>query len=174
VPTDKKRQQVQELQQKIANCRIAIATDYRGLPVNEITDLRRRLREKGIEYRVVKNRLMLIAADLAGKAEFRQLLEGPTGIVFGYGDPLEPAKALDEYIKETRSALGVRAAVMDGRLLTGSDVRALAMVPSMEALMGQLLAQIQSPLVRLVGVLSTPARSLATVLQRRVDQLQAK
>lgn len=173
MPTDKKRQQVQELQQKIASCHIAIATDYRGLPVNEFTDLRRLLREKGIEYRVVKNRLVLIAADLAGKAEFRQLLEGPTGIVFGYGDPLEPAKVLDEYIKANRSALGIRAAVMEGRLLTGVEVRALAMVPSMEHLMAQLLAQIQAPLVRLVNVLSTPARGLATVLQRRIDQLQS-
>ena len=173
MPTEKKRQLVQELHEKIARCRVAIATDYRGIGVNALTELRQRLREKGVEYRVVKNNLLAIAADQAERQEFKQLLEGPTGIVFGYGDPVEPAKLLDEYIRVARSPLVVRSAVIEGRLLTGAQVRSLAALPPREELVAQLLGQMQAPITGLVNVLSAPLRGLVTVLQRRTEQQPA-
>ena len=171
MPTEAKRQVVAELAEQIRRCTVAIATDFTGLRVNEITNLRRRLREQSVEYRVVKNRLALLAAQEAGNESFAELFQGVTGVAFGYGEPAEAAKALDEFIKATRSTLVVRMAVMDGQVLSAAQVSALAALPSKSELLARLLAQMQAPTTRLVTVLRGTIQGLAIVLQRRADQL---
>ncbi len=173
MPTEKKVQAVEELKKKLSECTIAIATDYRGMKVPALTDLRRALREKGMEYKVVKNRLSYIAAEEAGRPQIKEIVKGPTGLVLGYGNPVEPAKLLVEYIRTTRSTLTITGAALDGRVLTPSEVNSLAILPSRQELVSQLLGQLQAPIASLVSVLSAPLRGLITVLQRHVEKSQS-
>lgn len=184
MPTEKKRRLVQELKERLSRCTIAVATDYVGLTANEMTQLRKHLRDRGVEYRVVKNTLTWIAADEAARAQVKSIVQGPTALALGYGDPAEVPKALAEYIRATRSNLVIRGAELDGRALSAAQVASLVTLPSREVLLGQLTGQLQAPVASLVGVLSSPIggllgilsaplSSLSALLQARVRQLEA-
>ncbi|GAI50793.1 unnamed protein product, partial [marine sediment metagenome] len=99
---EKKAQIIDSLQEVFSRCSIGVLTDYRGLSAPEMTNLRRRLRESGIEYKVVKNTLARFAAERAGKEELLSFFEGPVAIAFGYGDITEPARALANYIETSK------------------------------------------------------------------------
>ena len=174
MPTDKKREIVEELRKKISECTIAIATDYRGLSVPAMTELRRSFREKGIEYRVVKNTLTYRAAEEANKPQLREIVQETTGIVFGYGDPVEAAKAVDDYIRTSRSTLAIRGAVLDGQVLTRDQVASLARLPTREVLLGRVLGQMMAPVTSLVFTLNALLAGLVMVLQRHIEQEEAK
>ena len=150
---EKKVATVAELKDKIERSTIAIATEYRGLSVSEMGKLRRAIKDAGVEIKVVKNRLFLRAAEAAGKPELTELLEGPTAVVFGYGDITVPAKTVTEYQKSARNAFAVRKAVLDGKVLTAKELEALADLPPREVLIGQLAGALQSPLVALAGLI---------------------
>jgi len=171
VPTTDKIRHVEELADRFNRSAIVITTDYTGLGVAQMTELRRVLREKDIEFRVVKNSLALMAADTAGKPEIKEVIEGPTGIAFGYGDATAPAKALADYIRTTRSTLTIRGAEMDGRVLDTRQVQQLASLPGRDELVAQLLSRMQSPISGLVNVLNGPIAGLARVLQQHADNL---
>lgn len=170
MPKEEKVRAVEELKEKLSQSTFTIGTGYQGLSVQQMNTLRSRLRSQGLEYKVVKNTLALIAAREAGQEGVKELIEGPTGLVFSFGDAAEAAKALDEYIRSTRSPLAVRGALLGDRLLSGSDVGRLASLPPREQLVAQLLGQMQAPIARLLYVLNGPLQGLATVLQRRVEQ----
>lgn len=172
MPTAKKEQTVAQLQDRLARCTIAIATNYRGLSVPELTELRRRLREVGAEYQVVKNTLARIAAERCGKPELVNILQGPTGIALGYDDAVVPARAVVEYIRTTRRPLAIVGALIDGRVLAAQEVTALSTLPPREYLLAQVVGGLQSPLTKLVFVLSAHLRGLLTVLQGRIEQLE--
>ncbi len=171
MPTEAKREAVADLAERLGRASMVIATDFSGLSVNQMTELRRRLREVGVEYKVVKNRIAALAAAEAEMPVFRELLEGATGVVIGYGEPVAAAKTLDEYIRQTRSEMKVRKGVMDGGLLTESQVIAIAQLPGKDQLIARLLGQMAAPITGLATVLSGPVRGLAIVLQRRAEQL---
>lgn len=171
MPTEKKRDIVAALTEQFRQCTIAIATDFRGLSASELAVLRQRLRERSVGYRVVKNRLAVLAAREAGMDAFTQLLEGTTGLAFGRQEAAEAAKALDEYIRSTRSSLVIRSAVLDGELLTAAQVTALATLPPKEELLARLMGQMNAPITGIVNVLNGPIQALALVLQRRAEQL---
>ena len=173
MPTEAKRQTVAELADRIRRCTMAVATDFTNLGVNDMTELRRRTRERDVEYRVVKNRLARLAAVEAGSPGFAELLEGSSGIAFGYGEPLEVAKILDEFIKATRSRLVIRNALMGGEVVSAAQVIVLANLPSKNELLAKLMGQLQSPVAGLMNVLNGPIRGLSIVLQRRAEQLGA-
>ena len=172
MPTEKKVQIVESLHETFSRCRIGILTDYRGLKTSELTAMRRRLREQGIEYRVVKNSLAQFAARQAGMDELVGSFEGPVAIAFGYGEIPETAKALAEYIRTTRSALSIKGGFLEDRVLSPRDVDALATLPPREVLISQVMAGIQSPITGLVNVLSAPIRGVMGVLQARIQQLE--
>ena len=172
MPTEAKRQTVDELAEKFARSTIVIATDFTGLNVNQITEMRRQLRARDVEYRVVKNRIAAIAADASGVEAFRGIIDGSTGLVFGYGEPVDAAKALDEFARQSRSTLRIRQGVMDGAPITAQQVTALAALPPRDQLLAKLLGQMNAPITGLVTVLSGPIRGLATVLKRRAEQLE--
>ncbi|MCH7608596.1 MAG: 50S ribosomal protein L10 [Chloroflexi bacterium] len=171
MPTDAKRETIADLADRIKRSTIAIATDFSGLRVNQLTELRRHLREAGVEYRVVKNRLAARAAAEAGVERFNELLEGVTGLVFGYGEPEAAAKAVDQYVKQTRSPLRIRNGIIEGEVLSAAQINAIAVLPSRQELLAKLLAQLNAPATGLVHVLSGPIRGLAIVLQRHAEQL---
>ena len=171
MPTEAKRQAVAELAELIKGSTVAIATDFSGLSASHLTELRHRLREHSAQYRVVKNRLALLAAQEAGQEPFTHLLQRCTGIIFGHGEATATAKALDEFVKATRSTLVVRNGFMDGRLLTEQQVATLATLPSKDELISRFLGQLQAPIAGLLRVLTGPVQGLTILLQRRADQL---
>ena len=172
MPTDRKVQAVQDMTEWLDGATIVISTGYAGLPVADMTSLRRALREKEVRYKVVKNTLAYIAAENAGRPELKEIIQGPSAIAFGYGEPTDPAKALSEFIRETRSPLQIHGAVLDGRVLDGAQVEQLANLPSKDELVAQMLSRMQSPISGLINVLNGPISGLARVLQGRIDQMQ--
>ena len=151
------------------------------MSVNAMTELRRHLRAQGIEYRVVKNTLTERAAAAAGHSEVKEILEGPTGIAFGYGDAIGPVKVLVDYIRTNRLPMVVRAAALEGRVFRDAQLAALTTLPPKEVLVAQLVGQLALPIVRLtaalnqpllglVNVLNGPLRGLASVLRQRIAQ----
>ena len=171
MPTERKINSVEALRGWMEQCSIAISTDYSGLSVGAMTDLRRALREKVVQYRVVKNRLAFLAADAAGRPLIKDIIEGQTGIAFGYGDPSEPARALSEFIRDTRSLLKIMGGVMGEQALTAEEVNRLATLPPSQELIARLMGQLQGPVTGLVYVLNAPISGLARVLQRQVESL---
>ncbi len=171
---EKKAQIIDMLQDTFSRCKIAILTDYRGLTTSEMTVLRRRLRESGSEYKVVKNTLARFAATRAGKDGLVSLIEGPTAIAFGYDDITEPAKVLTSYIRDSKSRLGIKGGFLGDRLLTFEDIVTLATLPSKEVLLARALAQMKSPISALVSCLTSPIKGIIGVLQAKIQQLEGE
>ena len=169
---EEKRENVKKLAEKLARCNIAIATDYRGLSVAQMTELRRKLRQSKVEYRVIKNTLARFAAAEAGKEGFTKIIEGPTAVAFGYGDVAEPAKTLLEHIRATKLELKIRGALLADRVLKPNEVTSLATLPSKEVLVAKLLGELKGNLFALVQVLNATPASLARVLNARIQQLE--
>ena len=172
MPTEKKAQIIDSLQEVIAKCNVGILTDYRGLSTAEISALRRKLREAGVEYKVVKNTLAQFAAKRAGRDDLADSFEGPVAIAFGYGETPEPARIIADYIRTSKSTLSIKGGFLGDRTLTQQDVETLATLPSREILLAMVLGGIQSPIVGLVSVLAAPIRGFMGVLQARIQQLE--
>jgi large subunit ribosomal protein L10 len=173
LPTQAKIDQVSELKEKLERSSIAITASYTTISGNEMTELRRRARAAGVEFVVIKNTLMSLAADAAQRPQVKEIIQGPTAVAFGYDDPVEVAKTLHDYIRTTRSALTLQGAVMgSGPALQARDVERLATLPPKPQLVAQLLGQFQAPIQRLLSVLNGPLRNLDGLLQARIRQLE--
>jgi len=169
---EKKAKIIDSLEQVFSRCRVGILTDYRGLSAAEMTNLRRRLRELGIEYKVVKNTLARLAAQRAGREELASSFVGPMAIAFGYGDITEPARALADYIQTSKSTMSIKGGFLTTRLLTSEDVITLSTLPSREVLIARVLAGMQGPISALVGYLNTPMMGIIGLIQARIKQLE--
>ena len=169
VPTKAKRAQVEATRELIESCTAVVSTDYTGLSVQSMTELRRSLRGNGVGFRVVKNTLTHLAADAAGKPGMKEIVQGPTGIAFSFDDPVAPAKAIREFVRSTRSPLTIRGGLLDEQVLTAAEVDRLADVPSKDELVSRLMGQLLAPITSLAYVLDAPVASLARVLQRKID-----
>ena len=174
MPTQDKIDRVNALKEKLERCTIALTANYAGIAVNEMVDLRSRMRAAGVEFTVVKNTLMDLAAEAAERPQVKEIVQGPTVVAFGYGDPQEVAKAVSEYVRTSRSTLSVQGAVLEvGPVLLPAEVNRLAMLPSKTQLVANLMGQLQAPLQRLVTVLNGPLQNLGSLLQARVRQLES-
>lgn len=171
---EQKAQIVKELKDAMTKCSSGILTDYKGLSNAELTLLRRKLRELGIEYRVVKNTLARFAAEEADKNFLVSSLEGPIAIAFGYDEITQPAKALTNFIRSTESMLSIKGGFLGDRLLNQDNVKSLASVPSREVLIAQVLTGMQSPIIALMNCLNHPLREFSGILQARIKQLEGK
>jgi len=165
---------IDSIKENFDSCSIGILTDYRGLTTSEINDLRRRLRESGIQYRVVKNTMARFAAERSGKDELVGLFEGPVAIAFGYEEVTGPAKALIDYIRDTKSILSIKGGFYGDRLLTPQEVTTLSTLPSRDVLIAKVVGGMQSPIYALVGCLANPMRGLMGVLRARIEQLEGE
>ena len=173
MPTQAKVDRVKELQEKLERSSIAVTATYTGIGVNAMTDLRRRMREAGVELLVIKNTLMYLAAEGAQRPQVKDIVQGPTAIAFGYGDPTEAARSMHEYIRATRSPLTIQGAAMaDGLILQPRDVERLATLPPRDQLLSMLLGTMQAPIQRLLSVLNGPVQSLGGLLYARIQQLE--
>ena len=162
---------VDDLADRLGRSSIAILTDYRGLSVAEMTDLRRRLRAANVEYQVAKNTLTRFAAERANKTAIHEDLEGPTAIAFGYDDPAAAAKAVQDYLRTSR-VLKVKSAILGERRLAPDELQGLAELPSKERLQARLVGTIQSPMSSLVGPINGLLSQVAYVLDQRAQLLE--
>jgi large subunit ribosomal protein L10 len=146
-----KEQLVSELAQKLRGANALYFTDFTGLNVKRMTDLRRRLRKSGVEYVVIKNTLALRAVAESGLVS--EPLKGPTGLVLAR-DPVTAARLLSDFAKENDSRPSVKGGMLDGRTLDSAQVKRLATMPSREQMLAELGAGLQSPMAAFVGALS--------------------
>jgi len=171
---EKKTGIIESLQELFSRCSVAVLTDYRGQSANEMTELRRRLRAAGIEYKVVKNTLARFAAQKSGREELFGFFEGPVAIAFSYGDITEPAKALATYIEDSKAAMSIKGGFLPDRLLTKEEVTTLSALPSKEVLLAMVVGGVQSPISALVSQLASPITGLIAGLQARIQQLEGE
>jgi len=172
--TEKKVQIVASLQETFSRSRAGVLTDYRKLTTTEMNELRGKFREAGVAYKVVKNSLAQLAVKQAGMADLADVFVGPMAIAFDFSDSPVVAKVLTEYIRDTKSILGIKGGFLADRVLAPQEVETLAKLPPKPVLIGQVMAGIQSPLYGLVNVLAGPIRGILGVLQARIKQLEAK
>ena len=162
---------VKELQQLFSKSEVMIFTDYRGLTVSDITNLRRQLREKGVEYHVTKNTLTTLAAHRAGVENVDAMLDGPTAIAFLGDDIPGAAKVLSDFVRTSR-ILQIRGGLAGRTVLNADQVGDLTKVLTREQYIAQVLGSMQSPISNFVGVLNATLRGFMNVMQARMDQLK--
>jgi large subunit ribosomal protein L10 len=172
MPRAEKVEQVELLTEKLRNARVAVLTDYRGLTVGQLQDLRGRLRAQDVEYRVVKNTLARRAALEAGHPDFQEQLKGPVAIAFGGEDVGAPPRLLAEFVRQTRLRLDIIGGLVEGRVLGPDQVRQVADLPPREVLVAQLLGTLQSPIAQLVGTIQAPVQQLVGLLEACREKIE--
>lgn len=171
MPTEAKRQTVAELRSELEQKPTRIVSEYRGLTVQEIADIRRALRKQDVTYRVVKNRLLRIAANDAVREALDPLLTGPTAIAFGT-DEAATAKAVMDAIRPYR-VVRITGAVLGDRRIGPDDVQRLATLPSRETLLAQVVGAIAAPLATTAGLFDAPLRDVAGLVAALIDKKEA-
>ena len=160
---------VKEIQVKLAESDAAVLTEYRGLTVSELAQLRQSLRGASTEYKVFKNTLARLAVEGAGRPELLPLLSGPTAFAFVRGDAVEAAKAFRAFGAEN-PALVIKGGLLGDRFLTPADVAALAKVPPRDDLLAMLAGAFQAPLTKTAGLLQAFTRNMAYGVKAYLDQ----
>lgn len=166
MPTEAKVEAVRDLKRRLDGVTTVVLTEYRGLTVHQLSELRRQLRAVSAQYKVVKNRLAKLAVKSTGFEALSPHLSGPTGLIVSKDDPVAVAKTLATFTK-TNQALTIKAGYVDGQLLEAPGLRALADLPTKEGLRSQIVGAIQGPLSQLVGLLTAPHRELVYILEQR-------
>jgi large subunit ribosomal protein L10 len=167
-----KEQLVKDLTEKMMHNNGVIVTQYQGMTVAELSDLRAKLRTHKCEYTVVKNTLGTIALKNAGLETFAQYFEGPTALAIENGDPVASAKVILDFTKE-HAKLKIRAGLLGTKVLTTAEVMALAALPSKEVLIAKMLGSLQSPITGFVNVLQGTIRKFVYVLDS-IEKQQAQ
>ncbi len=168
MPTPQKEAVLKDTQQRIADVRGIYLADFSGMTVESLSLLRKRCREQGVQFRVIKNTLLKRAFNERGIKELDEHLVGPTGLVFSQDNEMAPAKILSDFAKEFEKPR-VKAAVVDGRLYDKKAIAQLALLPSREVLLSQVLGTLIAPMTTFLGainaMLATPA-NMADALAR--------
>ena len=172
MPTQAKVDRVAELREKLENCSIVISTGCTGIGVNQMVNLRRRMREGGVEFIVIKNNLLNLAADGANVPQLKDVVTGQTAIALGYDDAAVIAKAVADAARADGTLQINGAVVGSGPAMDTAEVTRLASLPPQPVLVAQLLGNMQGPLYALASVLNGTIAGLAYALQARIDQLQ--
>ena len=166
---EKKAQIVANLADDLSRSTIIIATNYHGLVAKQMAELRNTLARSGVGYHVIKNTLVLRAADRVGKPHLRYIVEGPVALAFGYEDVAEAAKTLNQYIKSTALPLEIKGGLLGDRVLPPEEIMSLANLPPRAVVISRLIGQLQAPIRSLHNAVSFPLRELANVLQNRAQ-----
>ncbi|MCF8001724.1 MAG: 50S ribosomal protein L10 [Halanaerobiales bacterium] len=160
---------VKEIEEKLKEAKSLVITDYIGLDVAEMTELRAKLREAGVDYKVVKNTLARIAANNSDFSEINEFFNGPTAIAFGIDDVVAPAKILDEFAEE-HEVLEIKGGYLNGEIISKDKVESLAKIPSRDELLGKAFASMKAPITGFVNVLNGNLRNFVNVLSQIKDQ----
>ena len=168
-----KQKILDEIREKLKDYPNMIVADYRGLTVEQITNLRGKLREKEFNFQVLKNTLLTIALSETGlqESDTTDVLSGPTGIVWCQDDPVTPAKILADFSKEF-NALELKGALVDGQMVDQAGVIALSKLPTRDQIMGQIVGGIQGPMVKLAQCFNGLNTKLAGLLSAYKDKLE--
>jgi large subunit ribosomal protein L10 len=173
LPTQQKMDLVQEIKGRLERSSITMTANYAGISVNQMIELRRAMQAGGVEFTIVKNTLLSLAADEANKPQLKEIIQGPTAVAIGYDDPVEAAKAMADYVRTGSSTLAIIGAVMgDGAVMSPDEFTRLASLPPKPIIIAMLLGQLNSPIARLVTVMNGPVQGLGNVLAARVRQLE--
>jgi large subunit ribosomal protein L10 len=172
VNLEDKKKIVQDLNERFSKAAVVIVTDYKGLDVAAINDLRRRLRKEEIEYQVVKNSLMVRASQETDVALIKETFKGPSAVAMSYSDPIAPAKVLTEFAKD-HGVFEIKVGVMDGKILELNQIKALSALPSREVLLGTFVSVLNLVPTGFVRTIAEIPRSLLNVLQAVKDQKEA-
>ncbi len=167
-----KQELVERLSKQLSEAEIAIVVDYKGLTVLQITELRAKLRDAGVQMEVVKNTLMRRASQGTGAEVLTDLYKGPNAIVTSQDDPVAPAKILADFAKDNEK-LELKGAALSGSLLDEEGIKQLAKMPSKEELLAKLVYTLNAVPTNLVNVLSGVPRSFVNVLNAVKDQKDA-
>jgi len=165
-----KKQVVSDLGNKVEGFQAVVLTNYRGLNVEQMNNLRQRLREEKISYHVVKNTLMKLASKGTDLEKLNDYFEGPTAIAISHGDPILLARILSEFLK-AQTAFEIKVGLIQGRVVRPEELKALATMPSREVLLAQVMGGIQMPGIQLGGVILSALQQVLGVIQARADQL---
>ncbi len=162
---DEKKKIVEDIRKRFSESKVVILTDYKGLDVEKINELRRKLKESGVEYKVVKNTLLVRASEETDVSLIKDSFKGPSAVALSCDDPVAPAKILAEFAND-HEALEIKVGIMNGNILDLSAIKKLSVLPSREVLLGNLLSV-------MIGVPSAFARALNDMPKRLLNVLQA-
>lgn len=155
---------VAELVEQFGQAKGAVLTDYKGISANKVNQLRKELRNNGVEFKVVKNTLAKRAINELGISGLDSYLEGPTAIAYSIEDPVAPAKSVADFIQENKT-LKIKAGFVEGKVISVDGVQALASLPSREVLIAQVVGGMAAPLSGFLNVLQGPVRKLGYALE---------
>ncbi|MBI3592311.1 MAG: 50S ribosomal protein L10 [Nitrospirae bacterium] len=164
ITKEKKSQQITELTERFSRSKAVVFTEYKGLTVAEIAELRKLLKEVGAEYKVAKNTLVNIAAKGTPIESAKDFFIGPTGIAFGFDDPIAAAKKLLEYAAKN-DKLKVKSGVVDGRFCSVDEIKAMSKLPPRNVLLSMMAGTFQAPLSKLAGALNATVTQFAYALE---------
>ncbi len=167
-----KKKVVEDLNERLSRSCIVIVTDYKGLDVTTINDLRRRLRQENIEYQVVKNTLLTRAAAETDVDLIKDHFKGPSAVALSYEDPVTPAKILTDFAKD-HEALEIKVGVMNGQVLEVNQIKALSTLPSHEELLAKFLATLNAVPASFVRTLNEIPGKFVRLLSAIKDQKEA-
>ena len=171
MPNAQKELVISELREVVSQSKGAILTDYRGLTVADVTNLRKKLREVDAEYHIVKNTLFKIAVGEAAGAQLDTLLTGPTAIAFAKGDVVPTSKAVIDFLTALKKPdIKLKGGYIDGKMYDVAQVTELSKLPSREIIIGMLLGSLQAPASNLVGTLD----SIIAEFVRTIDAIADK
>ena len=165
-----KAQLISDLGEKVKGFQAVVLTNYRGLNVEQLSHLRQRLRQEKISYHVIKNTLMRLASKGTDLEKLDHYFEGPTAMAISFGDPVLLVKILSEFIK-TQPLLKIKIGLIQGRVTSPEEVKALATMPSREVLFGQVLGGIQGAATQVAAVIHNGIQQVVGIMQARADQL---
>ena len=163
MPNAKNIKKVDELTEKLERAKGVYLTDYIGLNVQDITDLRREFYENDVEYLVTKNTLLKIAANNSNLNDLDSVLNGSTAVAFSYEDPTSPARVIKKFTKDNELPK-VKGIVIDGELIDGSEFNRIANLPTKEESIAKFAALLQSPLLKLIWALKSPMSDMTNML----------
>ena len=169
-PRQAKADAVADVQQRLQGSSAVVLTEYRGMTVHELADLRRSLREAGADYKVYKNTLATIAARNAGLAELEPSLQGPTAFAFTEGDPVVVAKRLSDFAKRVPTLI-LKGGVLEGRVLSSGEIGALSTLDSREVMLAKAAGMFLSPIQKLANLFAAPLNQLGSLLVQLRDKL---
>lgn len=164
---------VADLRERLSKAPVVYLTDFTGLSVKSMTQLRRTLKDSGAEYLVVKNRLAKRALAETDLPDISDSLEGPTGMVFGYEDAVAAAKALSDFAKDNDKKPAFKLGIMDNKVLQPEQVDAIAKLPSREVLLAQLAGAMEAPMAALAGALEGKLQEMAGLIDALKAQKEA-
>ena len=166
MPTQAKVESVEALKERLGTAKTVVLTEYRGLSVQQLSELRKQLKGATAEYKVVKNRLARLAVKGSALDVLGVHLKGPTGLVFTKQDPVAVAKVLQAFVK-TNPQLQIKLGLVEGKVVQPAELKALADLPSKEQLRSQIVGALQGPMAQLVSLLQAPLRAIVHVLEAR-------